>query len=162
MDTTITNANMNTKVVKKRTKKVVLETVPEVAAAAAAAEVADVPVVPVVPYPDKSRRKSGNETKRKYTKKANVAGVVPSAATFESLTSLQQKLISPYLPFIPPSHHHHLFQISPAVENPSHIHALLFSVWTLAHSVQDNAVVIPEHFLSIPFHSFLFHIHNTY
>jgi hypothetical protein len=159
MDTTITNANMNTKVVKKRTKKVVLETVTEVAAVA---EVADVPAVPVVPVPDKSRRKSVNETKRKYTKKANVAGVVPSAATFESLTSLQQKLISPYLPFIPPSHHHHLFQISPAVENPSHIHALLFSVWTLAHSVQDNAVVIPEHFLSIPFHSFLFHIHNTY
>ena len=162
MDTTITNANMNI-VVKKRAKKVVLKPVPEVASVVVAASVATPDIADVaVPVKVKSRRKSGNENKRKYTKKVNVAGVVPSAATFESLTPLQQKLISPYLPSIPPSYHSHLFQISPEIDNPSHIHALIFSVWTLAHSFQDNALVIPEHFLSIPFHSFLFHIHNTY
>ena len=88
---------------------------------------------------------------------------VPPPRTLDDLTPFQQKIISPYLPFIPASHHSTLFQLSPDNENPKHIHALIFSVWTLSQTVQEGGGIhIPDHFLSLPFHSFLFHISNTY
>jgi hypothetical protein len=93
--------------------------------------------------------------KRKYTKN------LPPSRTLQDLTPFQQKLISPYIPFIPQSHHHMLFDLSPSIDNPAHIHAVIFSVWTLSHTLHENKLDVPEHFLSVPFHSFLFHISNT-
>jgi hypothetical protein len=79
------------------------------------------------------------------------------------LKESHKKILSIYLPFISQDFHY-LFHDLGLYDEPSYIHAFIFSVWQTAQmNIHPPSIRISEQLASMPFHSLLFHIsHPTY